>query len=141
MDEEWLSFIRNIRNLLVCSCWALSSKTHERNNTRDIHKCAHSPVPENGNGEIKTKQEYVWKGRFPSSPVQYSFAARVFFSPVVLIERGNFFLHLPYTYMYILMFSVHVRSYQISVGGGRYVRGRYVRGISRGVPPLYKTLQ
>ena len=33
-DEEWLSFIKNMRNLLVYSCWALSSKTHERNYTR-----------------------------------------------------------------------------------------------------------
>ena len=29
VDEEWLSFIRNIRNLLICSCWALISKTRE----------------------------------------------------------------------------------------------------------------
>ena len=43
----------NIRNLLVCSCWALSSKTRERNYTRDIRACANSLVPENGNGKLK----------------------------------------------------------------------------------------
>ena len=76
VDEEWLSFIRNIRNLLVCSCWASSSKTRERNNTRDIRACVYSPVPENGNGEIKIKREYVWNAR--SITVQFPFAALFF---------------------------------------------------------------
>ena len=68
-----------VSNLLVCSCWASSSKTRERNYMRDIRACVYSPVPENGNGEIKTKREYVRNGPFRSSPVQYPFAARVFF--------------------------------------------------------------
>ena len=94
---EWLSFIRNIRYLLVCSCWASSSETRERNNTRDIRACVYSPVPENGNGEIKTKREYVRNGPFRSSPVQLPFNTRSppggFFkrAPVVRIEQGTFF--------------------------------------------------
>ena len=100
-------FIRNIRNLLVCSCWASSSKTRERNNTHDIRACVYSPVPENGNGEIKMKRDYVRNGPFCSSPVQLPFNTRsplVFFkrAPVVRNERGNFFLtptvH-PYTHV------------------------------------------
>ena len=88
---------------LVCSCWASSSKTHERNNTRDICACVYSPVPENGNGEIKTKREYVRNGPFHSSPVQLPFNTclpPVFFkrAPVVRIERGNFFFT-PTVYM------------------------------------------
>ena len=41
-----------------------SSKIRERNNTRDIRACVNSPVPENWNGEIKTKREYVRNGPF-----------------------------------------------------------------------------
>ena len=76
-------FIRNIRNLLVCFCWALSSQTRERNNTCDIRACVYSPVPENGNGEIKMKREYVRSGPFRSSLVQLPFNFR---SPPV--KRG-----------------------------------------------------
>ena len=71
-----------LRNLLVCSCWASSSKTRERNYTSDIRTCVHSSVPENGNRKIKTKREYIytyiWNGPFRSSPIQYPFAARFF---------------------------------------------------------------
>ena len=48
---------------------------HVKETTR---ACVHSPVPENGNGKIKTKREYVRNGPFRSSPVQLSFATRVF---------------------------------------------------------------
>ena len=90
-------FYQEISNILVCSCWASSSKTRERNNTRDIRACVHSPVPENGNGEIKIKREFVQNGPFRSSPVQLPFNSRsppVFFkrAPVEQIVRGNFFL-------------------------------------------------
>ena len=52
----------------------------------------YSPVPENGNGEIKIKREYVRNGPFRSSPVQFPFATRFFKrAPVVRIERGTFF--------------------------------------------------
>ena len=96
ISAEWLSFIRDIRNLLVCSCWASSSKTRERNSTRDIRACIYSPVPENGDGEIKIKWKYVRNGPFRSSPVQFPFNTRsppVFFklAPVVRIEWGNNF--------------------------------------------------
>ena len=94
VDEEWLSFIRNIRNLLVCSCWASSSKTRERNNTRDIRACVYSTVPENGNGEMKIKREFVRNGpRSVHRPFNYR-SPPVFFkrAPVEQIVRGNFFL-------------------------------------------------
>ena len=104
--------IRNIRNLLICSCWASSSKTRERNYTRDIRAFVYSPVPENGNGEIKTKQEYVRNGPFRLSPFQLPFNTRsppVFFerAPVVRIERGNFFLRLPYIASYYILNHSH----------------------------------
>ena len=86
----------NIRNLLVCSCWALSSKTCERNYTRDIRACANSLVPEKGNGKIKMKRECVWNGPFHSSSVQLPFNTRL--PPVIFLKRravvrieGNFF--------------------------------------------------
>ena len=89
--KEWLSFIRNIRNLLVCFCWALSSKTHVKETTR---VCIHSPVPENGNGKIKTKWEYVRNGPVHSSPVQYPFAARVFLTGARCTDRtGELFFY------------------------------------------------
>ena len=84
-------FIRNIRNLLVCSCWASSSKTRERNNTRDIRACIYrySPVP--GTGKLKLNENL-----FRSSPVQLPFNSRsppVFFkrAPVEQIVWGTFF--------------------------------------------------
>ena len=99
-----MNFIRNIRNLLVCSCWASSSKTRERNYMRDIRTCVYSPdirtcvyspVPENGNCEIKNRNGNTY-GTVHS--VQLPFKAHspaVFFffkrAPVVWIERGNFF--------------------------------------------------
>ena len=57
----------------------------------------HPHIPENGNGKIKTKREYVRNGPFCSSPVQLPLNTRsppVFFKrvPVLRIERGNFFL-------------------------------------------------
>ena len=57
----------------TCSCWASSSKTRERNYTCNIRACVHSPVPENGNGKIKTKWEYIRNGPFRSSPIQFLF--------------------------------------------------------------------
>ena len=63
-----------VRNFLVCSCWGSSSKTRERNYTRDIHACINSPIPENG--DIKTKWEYVQNGPFRLSPVQLQFNTR-----------------------------------------------------------------
>ena len=69
-----------------CSCWASSSQTRERNNTRDIRACVYSPLPENGNGEIKMKREYVRNGPFRSSPVQLRFNFR---SPPVFFLNGR----------------------------------------------------
>ena len=61
---------------LFAFCWASSSKTRERNDTRNIHACVHSPVLDNGNGKIKTKREYVRNGPFRSSPIQFPFNTR-----------------------------------------------------------------
>ena len=69
-------FYHDIRNLLVCSCWALSSKTREKNYLRDIRACVNSLVPENGNGKIKRKRECVVPFIIRSITVQYPFAAR-----------------------------------------------------------------
>ena len=44
---------------------------HGRNYTRDIHACVYSPVPKNGNGEIKMKREYV-RGTFFDAYLIYS---------------------------------------------------------------------
>ena len=61
-----------------------------------LQTACHTPVPENGNGEIKTKREYVRNGPFRSSPNQLPFNTRspLFFfkwAPVVRIELGTFF--------------------------------------------------
>ena len=96
---EWLSFIRNIRNLLVCSCWA-SSRKHVKETTRAIYARAYTrPYQKMGIGKLKRNRNTYgirmeWSVSFiaRSITVQYPFAARFFKpAPVVRIERVNFF--------------------------------------------------
>ena len=58
-----------------------------------IYACVYSPVPENGNGEIKIKWKYVRNRPFRSSPVQLPFAARFFLNrrPLYGSNGGTFF--------------------------------------------------
>ena len=85
---------------------------HERNNTRDIRACVYSPVPENGNGEIKMKREYVRNGPFHSSPVQLPFN---FLSPPIFLNgcplygsNGELFFDAYHKQMKMIVFVVMV---------------------------------
>ena len=60
---------------------------------KETNTCVYSPVPENGNGEIKMKREYVRSGPFRSSPVQLPFNA-LFLNgrPLYGSNGGTFFV-------------------------------------------------
>ena len=45
------SFIRNIRNLLVCSCWASRSKTRERTTRATYARAYTRPYQKTGTGK------------------------------------------------------------------------------------------
>ena len=65
---------------------------HVKETNARMCACVYSPVPENGNGEIKMKREYVRSGPFRSSPVQLPFNALFLNGRPLYGSNGELFL-------------------------------------------------
>ena len=70
-----------------------------------------SPVPENGNGKMKTKREYVRNGPVRSSPVQFAACCmdktrELFLTPTICLGIDSTIIDNKYVYLLSMVLSM-----------------------------------